>query len=72
MVLETGEDGAIVFTEQWQTVEALQAHLRSHIFLRVLGAMELLRFTPEVMFFDVSEAGGMEQIELARGGDRVA
>lgn len=72
VALETGEDGAIVYIEQWQSAEALQTHLRSHIFLRVLEAMEFSRCAPKVMFFDVAEAGGMEQIELARGNDRVA
>ncbi len=68
VAFETGEDGAIVYTEHWQSGEALREHLRSHIFLRVLEAMEFSRCAPKVMFFDVSEVGGMEQIEMVRTG----
>lgn len=66
VAFETGEDGAIVYTERWQSGEALREHLRSNIFLRVLEAMEYSRCAPEIAFYAVSEVGGMEQIEIAR------
>ncbi len=66
VAFETGEEGAIVYTECWHSMAALTSHLRSHIFLRVLEAMEFSRSTPKVMFFDVSEVGGMDVIEVAR------
>jgi quinol monooxygenase YgiN len=68
VAFETGEEGAIVYTERWHSLEALTSHLRSHIFLRVLEAMEFSRSTPKVMFFDVSEIGGMDVSEGARAG----
>ncbi len=66
VAFETGEEGAIVYTERWRSQEALEAHLRSHIFLRILEAMEFSRIAPKVVFFDVSEIGGMDLIEVAR------
>jgi quinol monooxygenase YgiN len=66
LAFETGEEGAIVYTELWRSLEALKTHLRSHIFLRILEAMEFSRSAPKVVFFDVSEIGGMDLIEVAR------
>ena len=66
VAFETGEEGAIVYTEQWRSKEALEGHLRSHIFLRVLEAMEYSRNAPKINFFDVSEIGGLELVEMAR------
>lgn len=66
VAFETGEEGAIVYTEQWRSKEALEGHLRSHIFLRILEAMEYSRNAPKINFFDVSEIGGLEFVEMAR------
>jgi quinol monooxygenase YgiN len=68
VAFETGEDGAIVYTESWASPEAHENHLRSAIFSRVLEAMEFSRKRPVVEFFTVTEAGGMEVIEMARTG----
>ncbi|HCU68022.1 MAG TPA: hypothetical protein DGF30_02080 [Desulfomicrobium sp.] len=67
VAFETGEDGAIVFTERWQSWEALKAHLRSTTFSRMLEAMEWSRKAPTTEFFDATALGGMEVIEEARG-----
>jgi quinol monooxygenase YgiN len=66
VALETGEEGGIIYTERWQSRESLMAHLRSHIFLRILEAMEYSRSAPKVMFFEVTDIGGMDLIEMAR------
>lgn len=66
VAFESGEDGAIVFTEQWQSMEALRGHLRSTVFSRMLEAMEWSRKAPTTEFFDVTALGGMEVIEEAR------
>jgi quinol monooxygenase YgiN len=68
VAFETGEDGAIVYTESWESREAQENHLRSAIFSRVLEAMEFSRKRPVVEFFTVTESGGMEVIEMARAG----
>ena len=66
VAFETGEDGAIVFTEQWQSWDALKSHLRSASFSRMLEAMEWSRKAPSTEFFDATALGGMEVIEEAR------
>lgn len=68
VAFETGEDGAIVYTEVWSSQEAHENHLRSAIFSRVLEAMEFSRMRPVVEFFTVTGTGGMEIIERARAG----
>lgn len=68
VAFETGEDGAIVYTEVWSSQEAHENHLRSPIFSRVLEAMEFSRKRPVIEFFIVNESGGMEAIERARAG----
>lgn len=68
VAFETGEDGAIVYTESWSSRESHENHLRSAIFSRVLEAMEFSRKRPIVEFFTVTGTGGMEIIEMARAG----
>ena len=63
---EMGEGGQILYLEQWRTKQALERHLRSQLFSRVLEAMEFSQVTPEIGFYEVSCVGGMELVELAR------
>ena len=64
--VEIDGDRAICYLEKWQTYDALQQHLRSALYDRVLAAMELSRQPPDVMFYDVTEAGSMGLVEQAR------
>jgi quinol monooxygenase YgiN len=66
ITVEVGEGGAICYTEQWRTREALDQHLRSPLYGRVLEAMECSSRTPEVEFYEVAEVGGLELIEKVR------
>jgi len=66
ITIEVGEGGAICYTEQWRTREALDRHLRSPLFGRVLEAMECSSTTPDVEFYEVTEVGGLELVEKAR------
>ena len=66
VTVEVGEDGAVCYTEQWRTREALDRHLRSSLFGRLLEAMECSRRPPEVEFFEVTEVGGLELVEKVR------
>jgi len=52
--------------ERWRSREALERHLRSPLYCRVLEAMELSRQPPEVEFFAVQDIGGLELVEKAR------
>jgi quinol monooxygenase YgiN len=57
---------AIVLVERWESEEALQTHIRSHAYRRVLEAIELSGAPPEVRFDYVTASEGMELIERSR------
>ena len=63
---EQDPEWAIVFVEQWDRREALEAHLRSDIYRRILGAIELSGAPPEISFDHVSATEGIEVIERSR------
>jgi quinol monooxygenase YgiN len=64
---EQGDDPAIVLVERWESEEALEAHIRSEAYRRILGALELSGSPPEVCFDYVSETTGIGLIERVRG-----
>ena len=66
VAVEAGEDDQVCYMEQWRTREALDRHLRSPLYGRVLEAMELSRIPPEVTFFKVSKIGGLELVGRVR------
>jgi quinol monooxygenase YgiN len=66
VTVEVGENGAVCYTEQWRTREALERHLRSPLYGRVLEAMECSCRPPEVEFYEVTEVGGLELVEKVR------
>ena len=57
---------AVLYVEQWQTREALERHVQSSMYIRLLTAVELSGDAPEIKFFDVAETTGMELIERLR------
>ena len=63
---EQGPDEAIVLVERWESQAALEAHLRSEAYRRVLGAVELSGGAPEFRFDYVSATDGVELIERSR------
>ena len=65
---EIGLGGSILFSEQWETEAALQEHIRSGLYLRILSAAELSRKAPEIRFHRVSETQGLELIRQLRIG----
>jgi quinol monooxygenase YgiN len=56
----------IVLFERWETEEALESHLRSETYRRILGAVELSGSPPDIRFEHVSGIEGMELIERLR------
>ena len=66
---EQGDDPAIVLVERWESEEALEKHVRSEAYRRILGALELSDSAPEVSFDYVSETEGMGLIERVRSPD---
>jgi quinol monooxygenase YgiN len=63
---EQGPEPAVVLVERWESQAALEAHLRSETYRRILGAVELSGGPPEVCFDYVSSSEGMDLIERSR------
>jgi quinol monooxygenase YgiN len=63
---EQGPEPAVVLVERWESQAALEAHLRSETYRRILGAIELSGGPPEVCFDYVSSSEGMDLIERSR------
>jgi len=63
---EQGPESAVVLFERWSTEEALEAHLRSDLYRRILGAIELSGGRPDIRFERVSSSEGIELIERLR------
>jgi len=63
---EQGPEPAVVLVERWESQAALEAHIRSETYRRILGAIELSGGPPEVSFDYVSATDGMELIERSR------
>ncbi len=63
---ERGPEQAVVLVERWECQAALEAHLRSETYRRILGAIELSGGPPEVCFDYVSATEGMDLIERSR------
>jgi len=64
--VEVGEGDAICYTERWRSREALDWHLGTPLYMRLLEVMECSCRPPEVEFFEVAEALGIELVEQLR------
>jgi quinol monooxygenase YgiN len=67
--MEDGPDQATVMCGHWKTSAALQEHICSDLYLRVLAACELSRLPPEFCFYHVSKTQGIDLIHQLRGSD---
>ena len=66
-VCEERDNGnAILYLERWGSREALQRHVRSGLYVRVLHAMDLASEPPEISFYEISGQKGLELIEELR------
>ena len=59
-------DGAILYLEQWSSMESLQQHIVSTLYTRVLAAMEFAKEQPEISFHEIAHTRGFEFIEILR------
>lgn len=59
-------DNHIRYAEQWESEEAMRAHIRSGVYRRLLAAMEISKQPPEVKFYYSNEEKGLELIEEVR------
>jgi len=65
-IVGTGAGESICYMERWRTREALDRHLRSNLYCRVLEAMELSRKPPIVEFYEMKGIGGLDVIKDVR------
>jgi quinol monooxygenase YgiN len=63
---EQDPDSAVVLVERWESKAALEAHIRSMSYRRILDAIELAGGPPELSFDVVSTSEGMELVERLR------
>jgi quinol monooxygenase YgiN len=63
---EHAPEEAVVLVEQWESAEALDEHLRSDAYRRILAALELSGSPPDVRFDHVAATEGIELIERSR------
>jgi quinol monooxygenase YgiN len=63
---ESGNGNAIFYVENWGSREALERHVRSDMYIRVLHAMDLASEPPEISFYEISGEKGMELIRELR------
>ncbi len=61
-----GNGNAILYMESWGSREALQRHVRSGLYIRVLHAMDLASEPPEISFYEISGEKGLELIQEFR------
>ena len=59
-------EDTVVLVERWESEAALDAHLRSEAYRRILAAIELSGGPPDIRFDYVSASEGMELIERSR------
>jgi quinol monooxygenase YgiN len=57
----------IFFTEEWNTRDDLDTHLKSSHFGVLIGAMKLLNKDPEIRFNTIASTSGAVPIHAARG-----
>lgn len=66
IAIEENNGKEICYTEQWKSREALEIHLRSALYARLLEALEISKIAPEVGFYEMTGVGGLELIEDLR------
>lgn len=66
VAVETEEGGAICYQERWCSREALDRHLCSPLYDRILEVMEYSRLPPQVEFYEVEQVDGLERVARAR------
>lgn len=69
---EQSPEAGVVLVERWESEAALEAHIRSEFYRRILAAIELSGGPPEVRFEHISASEGMELIERLRSSDGTA
>lgn len=66
VAIDADQSGHIVYLERWKTFDALQNHLHTDLFSRVLHALECSDQPPEVLFCTTEKAFGLELVDDVR------
>lgn len=61
------DTNTLILIENWDSREALEKHVRSDRYRKILAAMDLACEPPEVRFCGIASIEGMEHIEEIRG-----
>jgi quinol monooxygenase YgiN len=64
---EEGPEHATLLCGYWETEAALEEHIRSDLYLRVLASCELSIQPPQFCFHYVSKTQGMDLVQQLRG-----
>ena len=63
---EVANDDSLILWQEWETQEALEQHIRSKDFMKILTVMDLASQKPEVRIQTLSNRKGFELIEELR------
>lgn len=63
---DVSDPEVIIYTEEWQSQDALESHIRSQRYHFLLTIIDLSRREPEVRFTTTAQEWGMEFIEAVR------
>ena len=68
--VEEGHNDTILYTEEWDSDAEFCEHMRSELYRRVLAAMDISKSAPELRFYKVSTAQGLELVSQIRNSPR--
>jgi quinol monooxygenase YgiN len=69
---QSGGEGAILYLDQWLSVEDLSRYIQSNLYIRMLLAIELASRAPQISFHEISDTRGLAWIEALRAeGDLI-
>ena len=60
------DENTFLLIQEWESQEALESHVFSDEYRKILAAMDLAAEKPEVMFHTVTRTAGMEFIRTVR------
>jgi len=63
----TTNDDELILLEKWETKEALERHIRSDEFRKIIAAIETAREPPEIDFYSIASIEGMGFVEKILG-----
>ncbi|MFC1788730.1 putative quinol monooxygenase [Thermodesulfobacteriota bacterium] len=63
----TSNDDELILLEKWESKEALERHLRSDEFRKIISVMETASEPPEIHFNTVTSIEGIELLEKILG-----